>query len=75
MDTKIKPGKNLKVDREYRPLVAVAVQQGWQLVPGARHSKLVSPDGKKFIGVSGSCGDRLGPKKFRADLRRAGVNI
>lgn len=65
----------MKPDRRFASLVEAAQRQGWSVRSGSRHLKLTSPDGKVTMPVPCSSGDRRAVLNFRAQLRRAGVNV
>jgi hypothetical protein len=64
------------VDREFRSLVAQARDAGWGVRTTGRHVKLVPLDPTKpLIPVASSASEVRGVRNFRAQLRRAGLEV
>jgi hypothetical protein len=63
-----------RIDRDVRPLVKAAQQQGWTLDFTSRgHLKIIPPDGGVPVYGAGTTSDRRSIKNLAAMLRRAGV--
>ena len=63
-----------RIDRDVRPLVKAAQQQGWTLdFTKSGHVKMIPPAGGAPIFASKTPSDHRSLKNFAAQLRRAGV--
>lgn len=62
-----------KTGKDFEPLVAAALEQGWRWEMRSKHGRLYSPDGKTIVAIPTSPSDHRGVKNKRAELKRAGV--
>lgn len=56
-----------RIDAEVRRLLSL----GWTYRRGAKHGRVVSPDGRAAVTVPGTPSDRRTPLNFIRDLKRA----
>lgn len=63
------------VDKEYQPLVAAAMREGWELKRGTKHWKLLSPNGSDMVVFPMSPSEPRGVANMRSLLRQKGVNV
>jgi hypothetical protein len=56
--------------KDVRKIVSEAVNRGWTVEHGAKHSRLVSPDGKSKITINGSPSDYRVNMKLTSDIKR-----
>lgn len=59
-----------EIDTEVRPLLAL----GWTYRRGAKHGRVISPDGRAAVTVPGTPSDRRSSLNFVRDLKRATIS-
>ena len=57
-------------DKDASKAVKQALRRGWSLRLGAKHARLVSPDGSKQVLISGSPSDSHAAANFKQDILR-----
>lgn len=57
--------------KDFNVLVKQLVRMGWAFRRGAKHGRLISPDGGPALTVPGSPSDHRALQNFRRDVRHA----
>lgn len=66
----------IRVKKELRPLVAAAVEQGWDVsISGGGHLRFKSPSGAIVFAPSTPRGGKRSIENTVAELRRKGLNL
>lgn len=66
----------IRVKKELRPLVAAAVEQGWDVsISGGGHLRFKSPNGAIVFAPSTPRGGKRSIENTVAELRRKGLNL
>lgn len=66
----------MKYPKDYAPLVEAAVAAGWTHVAQRNgHTRLIHPDGERYVVLPSSSVSNTGLLNTRARLRRAGLAV
>ena len=62
--------KKVSQSKDVRKIVADAIKNGWTVERGAKHARLVSPDGLSKVTINGSPSDWRVNTKLMGDIAR-----